>query len=83
MWMLAKMAKGSLLTGRKCAKHVPGKKTAFGDKPAVRRREGLLDTSRMAYVRGVRTVEEFRVQRAAVSPRGDASGEWLMPSCWR
>jgi len=56
-----------LLTGRKCAKHVPGKKTAFGDKPAVKRREGMLDTGRMAYVRGVRTVEEFRTQRAAVS----------------
>jgi len=75
MWLLAKMAHGSSLTGRKCAKHVPGKKTAYGDKPAVRRREGTLDTSRMAYVRGVRTVEEFRVQRAAVSPGGDAPRE--------
>ena len=50
----------------KCIKYVPGKKTAVGDKPAVRRKEEMLDLSRMPLVRGVSTVEEFCLQRATV-----------------
>lgn len=33
----------------------------------MRRKEGVLDTSRMSLVRGVRTVDEFKHQRATVS----------------
>ncbi|KAK1921174.1 hypothetical protein DB88DRAFT_92041 [Papiliotrema laurentii] len=47
----------------KCIKHVPGKKTTVGDKPAVKRREGGLDLSRVSLVRGVTTVDDFKAQR--------------------
>lgn len=53
----------------KCLKYVPGKKTTIGDKPATRRREVThgLDITRMPMARGVETVHEYEVQRAAVS----------------
>lgn len=53
----------------KCLKYVPGKKTTIGDKPATRRREVThgLDIARMPMARGVETVNEYEVQRAAVS----------------
>jgi hypothetical protein len=49
-------------------KLVAGKKSAIGDKPAVRR-NGVtvaLDVERMPLVRGVSTVEEFSQQQANV-----------------
>ncbi|WVR03096.1 hypothetical protein IAU60_000086 [Kwoniella sp. DSM 27419] len=49
----------------KCASHVPGKKSAIGDKPAVRRGSAVLDLSRMPLVRGVQTVDDFKNQQAA------------------
>lgn len=51
----------------KCIKHVPGKKSSMGDKLCVKRREGVLDTSRMSLVRGVLTVDDFKAQRDTVS----------------
>ncbi|KAK8844801.1 hypothetical protein IAR55_006651 [Kwoniella newhampshirensis] len=48
----------------KCASHVPGKKSAGGEKPAQRRGPCVLDVGRMPLVRGVRTVGEFKEQQA-------------------
>jgi hypothetical protein len=56
------------LTRRKCLKFVIGKKSALGDKPAVKKVEmnPALDTRRLAYVRGVGNAEEFGRQRGVV-----------------
>lgn len=51
----------------KSIKHVPGKKSAVGDKPAARKREGVMDLGRMPLVRGVSTVDEYKSQQATVS----------------
>ena len=59
--------RGIVLTFSKCIKHVPGKKSSIGDKPALRRKEGPLDVGRMALVRGCGNVQEFRTQRQTVS----------------
>ncbi|CAD6587723.1 MAG: Sister chromatid cohesion protein 2 [Tremellales sp. Tagirdzhanova-0007] len=50
----------------KCTKYVIGKKSALGDKPAVRRSHVSvpLDVGCMPWVRGVRTFGEFGQQRA-------------------
>ena len=55
-----------VLTFSKCIKHVPGKKSSIGDKPAMRRKEGPLDVGRMALVRGCGNVQDFRTQRQTV-----------------
>ncbi len=53
----------------KCIKHIFGKKSTIGDKPAVRRNKAsvILDLDRMPCVRGVATTEDFGQQQAAVS----------------
>lgn len=51
----------------KCSKWVPGKKSALGDKPAIKRREVPLVWERMLYAtRPVRTEEDAVVQQAKV-----------------
>ncbi|EIW73035.1 hypothetical protein TREMEDRAFT_59198 [Tremella mesenterica DSM 1558] len=47
----------------KCLKHTLGKKTALGDKPAIKKGPTGLDLSVDPLVRGVGTVEEFEMQR--------------------
>jgi hypothetical protein len=56
------------VTRSKCLKHVPGKKSAIGDKPAIRRQGVIVgfDTERMPFIRGVGVVEEYNIQQAAV-----------------
>jgi hypothetical protein len=69
----------------KCIKHVPGKKTTVGDKPAVKRREGGLDLSRVSLVRGVTTVDDFKAQRTTVSGAVECEGGVIVtdrPSFW-
>ncbi|WVQ72222.1 hypothetical protein IAR50_001771 [Cryptococcus sp. DSM 104548] len=47
----------------KCAAHVPGKKSATGDKAAQRRGMQVLDLNRMPMARGVATVGDFKQQQ--------------------
>jgi len=54
-------------TRSKCLKQVIGKKSALGDKAAVRKSDAILDLSRMPCVRGITTVEEYKSQSATVS----------------
>ncbi|WWC57550.1 uncharacterized protein I303_100082 [Kwoniella dejecticola CBS 10117] len=49
----------------KCATHMPGKKSAIGDKPASKRGSSILDLSKIPHVRGVETVGEFRVLQSS------------------
>ncbi|OCF60187.1 hypothetical protein L486_02867 [Kwoniella mangroviensis CBS 10435] len=49
----------------KCAIHVPGKKSAIGDKPTQRRGSAVLDLTRMPYVRGIQTFGEFRTLQSS------------------
>ncbi|TYJ53043.1 hypothetical protein B9479_006320 [Cryptococcus floricola] len=49
----------------KCAAHVPGKKSATGDKPCQRRGMQVLDLDRMSMVRGIATVGDFKQQQTA------------------
>jgi cohesin loading factor subunit SCC2 len=51
----------------KCSKWVPGKKSALGDKPAIKRREVPLVWERMVHAtRPVRTEEDAVVQQTKV-----------------
>lgn len=53
----------------KCIKHVPGKKSALGDRPANRRPHAaeVLDLDRMPLVRGITNIKDFKAQQANVS----------------
>lgn len=74
--------------GRKCSSFVPGKKTAQGDKPAVRKDHlpVRLDYTRLPYaVRSLETVNEQVEQRRIVSASKNflgfpliATKDWLV-----
>ena len=54
----------------------------MGDKPAQRRHQALLDTSRIPLVRGIHTVNEFNAQRNSVSLRVSRVRRSLKLSFW-
>nr|XP_019013987.1 uncharacterized protein I206_00064 [Kwoniella pini CBS 10737]OCF52768.1 hypothetical protein I206_00064 [Kwoniella pini CBS 10737] len=51
----------------KCAIHIPGKKSAIGDKPTSKRGSSVLELSKIPHIRGIETVGEFRTLQSSVS----------------